>query len=143
MELNILEHAPVDARIRKLVVGVCDARTELAKVQFEPNINIVELELRAQPLTPPEVREQREEFVKDAIATVDAAVKDFTSLFEQPLELVTSLQEDPNVQQLETEEMELQLNYDEVKATTCTITITWRLAKLQEAKALKEQVDAT
>ena len=60
-ELNIREDAPVDARIRKLAAGVRDARTELAKVQFELNLKITQLELRAQPSTPSEVREQRED----------------------------------------------------------------------------------
>lgn len=31
-ELNILEDAPVDARIQKLAIGLHDARMELAKV---------------------------------------------------------------------------------------------------------------
>jgi len=60
-ELNIPEDVPVDARIRKLTEGVHDARTELAKVQFELNLKITQLELRAQPSTLPEVREQRED----------------------------------------------------------------------------------
>lgn len=56
-ELDIHEDAPVDVRIQKLVVRVCEARTELAKVQFELKLKITKLELRAQPSTPPEVKE--------------------------------------------------------------------------------------
>lgn len=37
----------VDAKIRKLVVGVCDAKTEVAKVQFELNLKITKLELKS------------------------------------------------------------------------------------------------
>lgn len=47
------------------------------------------------------------------------------------------------MQMLETEVRELQQRYEEVKAMTCTISITQRLGNLQEMKALKEQVDAT
>lgn len=78
-------------------------RIELAKVQFELNLKITEPELRAQPSTPPEVREQRKTYVKDVVAVFDTTVKDCTTLFEQALKVVTSLQEDPNLQRLETE----------------------------------------
>jgi len=52
-----------------------------------------------------------------------------------------SLQEYPNLQRLNTEARKLQQWYDESRATMCIITITQRLAKLQEAKELKEQAE--
>jgi len=81
-ELDIPKDASVDVRIRKLTVGVREERTELSKLQFELNLKITELELRAQPSTPLEVKEQRTTAVKDAVAAVDVAVKDCTALFE-------------------------------------------------------------
>lgn len=48
----------------------------MSKVQFELNLKITKLELKSQPLTPPEVREQHEAAIKDAVATVDAMVVD-------------------------------------------------------------------
>lgn len=107
-ELHILEEAPPEAKIRKLAAGVCNAKTEVAQVQFELNMKITKLELKSQPSTPPEVREQREAAVKDSISTVDAAVVHCTTLFEQGMEVVTTLQEDPNLQRLNTETRELQ-----------------------------------
>ena len=106
------------------------------------NLKITKLALRDKPSTWPEVKEQREAVVRDAIATVDNAVKECTTLFEQALKVVTNLQEDPTLQRLETEAQELQQRYDEVKVTMRTIALTQRLEKLQEAKMLKEQVDA-
>jgi len=47
LELEILDVEPVDVWIQKLAVGVCEARTKLAKVQFELNLKIVELYLKA------------------------------------------------------------------------------------------------
>lgn len=47
LELNIPKDVLVDAKIQKLTVCVHDVRTELDKVQFELNLNIIELELRA------------------------------------------------------------------------------------------------
>ena len=46
-ELDIPKYAPLDVRIRKLAAGVHEARTKLTKVQFELNLKIAELELRA------------------------------------------------------------------------------------------------
>lgn len=43
LELDIPKYALVDVRIQNLVVGVREARTELAKVQFELNLKITDL----------------------------------------------------------------------------------------------------
>lgn len=102
-ELHILEEAPLGAKIKKLVVSVYDAKTEVAKVQFALNLKITELELKLQPSTSLEVREHREAIVKDGVAAVDATVVDCTALFDQSMEVVTTMQEDPNLQRLNTE----------------------------------------
>ena len=107
-ELHIPEETLLEAKIRKLAACVHDAKTEMTKAQFELNLKITELELNAQPSTPPEVREQCEAAVKDAAATVDAAVEDCTTLSEQSMEVVTTLQKDPNMQRLNTESHKLQ-----------------------------------
>ena len=53
LELHIPEEAPLEAKIIKLVMGVRDAKIEVARVQFELNMKITELELRSQPSTLP------------------------------------------------------------------------------------------
>jgi len=45
-------------------------------------MKITELELKSQPSSPLEVREQREAAAKDGIDTVDVTVLDCTMLFE-------------------------------------------------------------
>lgn len=42
-EMVVLDDEPVDVRIQKLAARVYDAITKLAKVQFDLNLNIVEL----------------------------------------------------------------------------------------------------
>ena len=49
-------------------------------------------------------------------------------LFEQSFEVLTTLQEDPNVEHLETKVHELQESYDEVKGTAQMVYLTQRLA---------------
>jgi len=84
-------------RVRKLVAGVCDTHTKLEKVKLELNLKIIELQLKAQPSTPPEIKEQHESTVRYTITAVDSTIKDCTIVFEQSLEVVTSLQEDPTM----------------------------------------------
>jgi len=51
-------------------------------VQLELNLQIVDLQLKAQPSAPPKVKEQCATVVKEAIVVVDSAVADCTQLFE-------------------------------------------------------------
>lgn len=46
-ELNILEEAPLEAKIQKLAAGICDSKVEVASVQFELNMKIIEVDLNS------------------------------------------------------------------------------------------------
>jgi len=46
------------------------------------------------------------------------------------MDVVIALQEDPNLQRLKIETHEIQQQYDEVRAMTCTVAITQCIAKL-------------
>jgi len=128
----------VEAHVRKLATGVRDARAEMARVQLELNLQITDLELKAQPSTPPEVKEQRTTMVTIAMAAVDSVVTEYVNLFEQSFEVLTTLQEDPNIEHLETEARKLQQRYDEVKGTTQMVSLMHMLSRMQQAKALNE-----
>jgi len=97
-ELAILKEKLVQVPIHKLAIGVCDTRTEMVKVQLELNLQIIELQLKAQPSTLLEVKEQRVTIITKAVAVVDSVIADCTQLFEQLFEVLTSLHEDPNIQ---------------------------------------------
>ena len=96
-ELEIPKAELVEVWVWKLATGVRDTCIELERVQLELNLKIVELQLKPQPSTLPEIEEQHETAVKYMLATVESALKDYTTLFEQSLEVVTYLQEDPMV----------------------------------------------
>ena len=115
---------------------------EMAKVQLELNLQIAELQLNTQPSTPPEVREQCASTITIGIEDISSAVKDCTKLFEESFEVLTTLEEDPNIQHLEIEVHELQQKYDGRKGTAPMMALTQRLVWMQQEKALKEQVDA-
>ncbi len=80
-----------------------EAKEEMAKVQLELNLQISKLQLKAQPSTPPEIKEQRTSAITTTIAKVNNIVKDCTKLFEESFKVLTTLQEDPNIQRLDTE----------------------------------------
>lgn len=82
LELAIPEGEPIEVHIHKLAMGLRDACTKLTKVQLELNIQILEFQLKAQPSTPPEVKEQHATTVTEVITEVDSAVADCTRLFE-------------------------------------------------------------
>lgn len=52
LELDILDQELVEVRIRKLAMGVHDPPTEIAGVQLDLNLQIIDLQLKAQPLNP-------------------------------------------------------------------------------------------
>ena len=61
-----------------------------------------------QPSTPREVREQRANTITTGLEEIEGAVRDYTSMLEESLGVLTTLQEDPNIQRLETKAQELQ-----------------------------------
>ena len=60
-------------------------------------MKITEPDLKSQSSTSLEVSEQREASVKDGITTVDVAIVECTMLFEHAMEVVMTLQENPNL----------------------------------------------
>lgn len=70
-------------------------------------------------------------------------MKECTDLLAQSLIMLTSLQEDPTLQQQEIEARDLQWAYDNVKHNMQMVVVTQRLAKMREAQAPKIQDDAT
>lgn len=90
-ELAIPEEKPVKVRIYELAIGVHDTWTKMAQVQLELNLQIIELELKAQPSTPLEVKEQWAIVIVEVVTMVDSSVAESMQLFEQSFEVLTSL----------------------------------------------------
>lgn len=137
-ELAIQVEEPVEVCVQKLVARVYEVKEEMAMVLLKLNLQIDELQLKAQPSTLPEVKEQHTSTITTTIAKVNSATTDYTNLFEESFEVISTLQEDSNIQHLETEAHELQNKYDEVKENVQMVSLTQRLAQMQQAKALKE-----
>lgn len=102
-KLAILKDVESDEQVQKIATRVCNALIELDKIQLELSLQIADFQLKAHPSTPPEVKEKQATTITNMIAMVYGAVENFTWLFEQFFEVLASLQEDPNLQWLETE----------------------------------------
>lgn len=124
LKLAIPADIPVEAHIHRLAAGVREARELMKNVQLELNLQIVELHLKPQPSTPPEVREQRANAITTRLDEISSAVWDCTNILKESFEVLTNLQEDPNIQCLETEVQELQQQYDNIKGTIQTMALT-------------------
>jgi len=96
-ELAIPPSIPAEARIHRLAAGVCEAREEMTKVQLDLNLHIVELRLKVQPSTPLEVREQCTSAITVGLEEIGGASRDRTSMLEESLEVLKTLQEKPNI----------------------------------------------
>lgn len=65
---------PIKVHFHKLSIGVCDAHIELDKVQLELNLQIANLQLKAQPSTSPEVKVKHSSANTKSIAIVNHAL---------------------------------------------------------------------
>lgn len=72
---------------------------------------------------------------------MSSVVHECSGLLGQSLGILTSLQEDPTIQRVETKVCKLQQAYDTARSTTQMVTITKRLTKMKKAQALKAEVD--
>jgi len=80
-----------------MAVRFCIAQEDATKAQWELNLKSMELRLKAQPPTPPEVREQFRDKIQAGLEVIKRAVQDCSGLLDQPLFTLTSLQDDPTL----------------------------------------------
>jgi len=86
---------------------------------------------------PPEVRDQCAGDIQKGLKEFEQAMQNCTTLLEESFGVLTTLQEYPTIQWLETEVRELQMQYDSMHGTMHIVVLTQRFARLQREKALK------
>lgn len=95
--------------------------------------------MKLQPKTPPKVQEQQKASIKAYMDILEVVVKDCNLIFENNIEMWASLQKDLHVQNIEDDIREKQLQFDEIRATKCTLALVQWFTKLQEGKAIQTQ----
>lgn len=139
--LEIMTNLPVGVRVHKLASGFCKEKEEVRRVHLDLNLQTVELQLKAQPSMPSEVREKHTSAIQKGLEEIRQAIQNCTAMLEESFTVLTSLPEDPNIQHLEMEARELQVQYESVYRMVQIVILTQRFVKLQQAKLLKEHVD--
>jgi len=81
-ELAIIVDLPVEVRIHSFSSGVRDAREETTKVQLELNLQIAKLQLKVQPSTPLEIREQCTNAITAGLEYIGNVMHDCTNMLE-------------------------------------------------------------
>lgn len=82
LELAIQGEELVEVLVCKFSIGVHETQVEKAKVRLDQNLQIVELQLKAQPSTLLQIREQCTTSVTIEMVTVDSVVEDYMQIFE-------------------------------------------------------------
>jgi len=83
--------ATPEEKLQKLVAVVKESKVKVNKVKFELEIQIMELQMRLQPTTPPKFCEQHEADIKATMENVATTFKDFIHIFKDTMEIWASL----------------------------------------------------
>ena len=73
-ELEIATDLPIRMRIHKLATGFHKVKEEATRIQLDLNLQIIELRLKIQPPTPPEVREQWHHAIQLGLEAIECAI---------------------------------------------------------------------
>ena len=76
-------------------------RSEIEKLKVEHEVHITELQLRITPESPPGVKEQRRADIHASVEKISDIVSSAAKLLEDSVEAWTTLQEQPEVRQLQ------------------------------------------
>jgi DNA repair exonuclease SbcCD ATPase subunit len=101
---------------------------------------IEELKERLNPMTPPEVREQREQESSLQITEMEKEARKVEELFDRTTQIWTILEEDEKVQQWDQEEETINASIQELKQRQKTMSITERLKGTQDMKKLQTEL---
>ena len=117
-----LEEEP-EQRLARLKDYAQPSHSEIEKLKAEHDSQIAELQLRIKPEIPPKVREQRRADIQASTAKISEIVSSAAKLLEDTIEAWTTLQEHPEIGQLQETIKQRQAELDTVKAEIKTLPI--------------------
>ena len=97
-EFDIQAEEEPEQRIAKLKDYAQQSRSEIENIKVEHEAQIVELQLRITPESPPEVREQRRRDIQASATKISDLVGSVAKLLEESVDAWTTLQENPEVE---------------------------------------------
>ena len=110
--------------------------SEIEKLKEEHEAQILELQLCLTPESPPEVREQCQADIQASTAKISDIVSSAAKLLEDSVEAWTTLQEHPEVRQLQETIRHRQTELDAVKVAIKTLPPMEKMLKVKRSNEL-------
>lgn len=101
LDMDVYEEELVEDKVAKLDLAVKESNKKIADVYFEYEIKISVLQMKLQLAMPLEVHGQREIDLKIVVTSISETLVECGKLLDETLQIWTSLQEGPNVQNIE------------------------------------------
>ena len=117
------------------------SHSEIEKLKAEHVTQIVELQLRIHPDSPPEVKDQRRVDIQAAAAKISDIVGSTSKLLEDSVEAWTTLQEHPRIGQLQETIRQRQAELDAVKTTIKTLPPMEKMLKVNQSNELQHEIE--
>lgn len=140
-DAKVGEVEPPTQKVTKLALAIKESKNTLAKIKFEYGVQISELQIRLQPATPPEVREQRQKDLKATLKDIFDTVVDCGKYLHDTMQIWISLQKDSNIKNIKEELQVKKKQRDEILATIKTLPVLQKLASIIEGKNLQKQIN--
>ena len=92
-DMKVCDNEAPAEKVMNLALVIKDSKNSITKLKFDYEVQILELQIRFQPSTPPEVREQRQKDLSTNMKGISDTVVDFGQLLNDTMHIWT-LQED-------------------------------------------------
>ena len=112
-------------------------RSEIEKLKAEHEAQIAKLQLCVTPKSPREVREKRRADIQASAAKISDTASSIAKLLEDSVEAWTTLQEHPEIGQLQQTIKQRQAELDAVKAEIKTLPPMEKMLKVKRSKELQ------
>jgi uncharacterized protein (DUF736 family) len=103
---------------------------------------VTELELQAVPITPQEVRDQREEASRNVVERIMALGSEYKKLSDRSAQTYERLAEDPELRKLEAQLQEAQKKESTVQAQMKFLTAVERMKRSHEQRVVQQHITA-
>ena len=136
-DFNIQAKEELERRIVKLKDYALQSRNQVETLKAEHEAQIAEFQLCIKPESPPEVREQRRADIQASAAKISDIVSSAAKLLEDSVEAWTTLQEHPEVGQLQEIIRKRQTELDAIKVEIKTLPPMQKMLKVKKINELQ------
>ena len=114
----------------------------MEKIKAKHEAQIVELQLRITPESPPEVREQCRKDIQASATKISDLVSSASNLLDESVEAWENLQDNPKVKKLQETIKKRQTELDAVKAEIKTLPPMQKMLKVKHSNELQREIES-